>query len=79
MRRLVLVFALPIAASCDVKPAGRVCVVAGEQQADFRLVASGTEFHDSLGRVVFLRGVDAGGRSKFAPYVPFDFGTDFDG
>lgn len=28
---------------------------------------------DALGRTVFLRGVDAGGRSKFAPYVPFDF------
>lgn len=78
MRRFVLLLALPITASCDVKPAGRACAIA-VQQSDFRLVASGTEFHDSLGRVVFLRGVDAGGRSKFAPYVPFDFGSDFDG
>ena len=76
--RLALVLALPIAASCDVKPAERVCTIA-PQQADFRLVAAGTEFHDSLGRVVFLRGVDAGGRSKFAPYLPFDFGSDFQG
>jgi endoglycosylceramidase len=28
---------------------------------------------DSLGRAVFLRGVNAGGRSKFAPYAPFDY------
>ncbi len=30
---------------------------------------------DGLGRTVFLRGVDGGGRSKFAPYVPFDFAS----
>lgn len=40
---------------------------------DWRLHADGTELKDGLGRVVFLRGVDAGGRSKFAPYVPFDY------
>jgi endoglycosylceramidase len=33
----------------------------------------GTSFVDAGGRVVSLRGVAAGGRSKFAPYVPFDF------
>ena len=40
-----------------------------------RLAASGGRhlLRDGLGRVVFLRGVDAGGRSKFAPYVPFDY------
>jgi endoglycosylceramidase len=75
--RLVLALALPLAASCDTKPAGRTCAITPTAN-DFRLVASGTEFHDSVGRVVFLRGVDAGGRSKFAPYVPFDFGSDFD-
>ena len=35
--------------------------------------ADGTRFRDSLGRVVVLRGVDAGGRSKFAPFAPFDY------
>jgi endoglycosylceramidase len=29
--------------------------------------------------VIFLRGVDAGGRSKFAPYVPFDYAGTSDG
>jgi endoglycosylceramidase len=43
------------------------------------LHADGTTFRDALGRAVFLRGVDAGGRSKFAPFAPFDFsGADYD-
>ncbi len=81
MRRLIVLLACACVAfvpQCDSKPAGRVCTIA-PPQADFRLTANGTNFTDSLGRVVFLRGVDAGGRSKFAPYVPFDFGSDFDG
>ena len=83
MRRSVLAVCVALAGAtglprCDGKPAARVCTIA-PPQADFRLVADGTVFRDSLGRVVFLRGVDAGGRSKFAPYVPFDFGSDFDG
>jgi endoglycosylceramidase len=46
---------------------------------DTHLTADGMELRDALGRVVFLRGVNAGGRSKFAPYVPFDFAaTSFD-
>jgi endoglycosylceramidase len=49
------------------------CSLALPTPSDWRLVADGTEFKDALGRVVFLRGVDAGGRSKFAPYVPFDY------
>lgn len=81
MRRHAIVvacFALAASARCDSKPVARTCVVA-PPQVDFRLTTVGTNFEDSLGRVVFLRGVDAGGRSKFAPYVPFDFAaTDFD-
>ena len=81
MRRHAIVVAatcLALASRCSSAPAARTCVIA-PPTADFRLVADGPAFRDSLGRVVFLRGVDAGGRSKFAPYVPFDYGSDFDG
>ncbi len=49
------------------------CTIARPAVADWRLSASGMTFRDGHGRVVFLRGVDGGGRSKFAPYVPFDY------
>ena len=51
----------------------RACTVAAPAPPDWRLHADGTALKDGLGRVVFLRGVDAGGRSKFSPYVPFDY------
>ena len=70
--------ALAPLAHCDQTPPARTCTIAAPQ-ADFRLVTAGTNFQDSLGRVVFLRGVNAGGRSKFVPYEPFDFGNDFEG
>ena len=50
-----------------------MCTLSAPSLKDWRLVARGTQLADGLGRTVFLRGVDAGGRSKFAPYVPFDF------
>ena len=49
------------------------CTITLPSPADWRLSAAGTSFQDALGRVVLLRGVDGGGRSKFAPYVPFDY------
>jgi endoglycosylceramidase len=49
------------------------CTVSLPTPPDWRLVAHGATLEDGFGRTVFLRGVDAGGRSKFAPYVPFDF------
>jgi endoglycosylceramidase len=43
---------------------------------DWRLHVDGIVLRDSLGRAVLLRGVNAGGRSKFAPFAPFDFASD---
>ncbi len=57
---------------CGNTPA-RTCVIAPPTPVDWRLAADGTRLRDGLGRIVFLRGVNAGGRSKFAPYVPFDY------
>ena len=56
------------------------CAIPVPELQDWRLDTDGTLLRDKLGRIVLLRGVNAGGRSKLAPYVPFDFATnDFDG
>ncbi len=59
--------------SSPAAPAAATCAIALPDRADWHLHTEGTRFRDALGRVVFLRGVDAGGRSKFAPFVPFDY------
>jgi len=68
------------ASHADAKPSdgstvegGQTCTLSLPSPEDWHLVTDGTLFKDTLGRIVFLRGVDAGGRSKFAPYVPFDY------
>ncbi|HUU00513.1 MAG TPA: cellulase family glycosylhydrolase [Myxococcota bacterium] len=38
-----------------------------------RVSVAGSRLQDALGREVILRGVNAGGRSKFAPFFPFHF------
>ena len=38
-----------------------------------RVTVDGPRLLDELGREVILRGVNAGGRSKFPPFIPFDF------
>lgn len=40
------------------------------------LHADGTALRDAQDRAITLRGVNAGGRSKFAPFSPFDFADD---
>jgi endoglycosylceramidase len=55
--------------------ASATCTLQAPVLSSSRLAAQGTKLVDALGRTVFLRGVDAGGRSKFAPYVPFDFAS----
>lgn len=49
------------------------CSLAAPALPDARLHQDGTRLRDALGRVVVLRGVNAGGRSKFAPFAPFDY------
>jgi endoglycosylceramidase len=53
---------LPHLARCEI-----------EAPAPTALAVLGTRIVDGHGRTVHLRGVNAGGRSKFAPYAPFDF------
>jgi endoglycosylceramidase len=54
-------------------PPGDTCTLTPPTLADHRLRAEGTTLRDALGRVVVLRGVNAGGHSKLPPYAPFDF------
>jgi endoglycosylceramidase len=73
---LVLPLALVLAAACSHAPSGptaRACTLAAPTPSDWRLHTDGALLKDGLGRVVLLRGVDAGGRSKMAPFAPFDF------
>lgn len=73
---IVATVLLAFVPQCESNEIARVCTITPPPEST-RLAANGTALVDDLGRVVFLRGVDAGGRSKFAPYVPFDF-TDED-
>ena len=49
------------------------CVATAPTLAHRRLRASGTVLIDAAGRQVLLRGVNAGGRSKLPPFLPFPF------
>ena len=49
------------------------CSTASESLVTKRLRVEGTSFIDDMGRQVILRGVNTGGRNKFAPFFPFPF------
>jgi endoglycosylceramidase len=76
VRRAALLLALA-AAGCGSDPdpvdAAACSSIAVPALPDARLRAVGGELRDALDRTVILRGVNAGGRSKFAPFAPFDF------
>lgn len=70
MKRSVLLIAL----FCLVASA----LAAGGNGPSRALGTDGPAFVDQEGRRVILRGVNAGGRSKFPPFLPFDPGDDFE-
>ena len=61
-------------------PEAERCDIGAPALDSWHLVADGRVLKDALGRAVLLRGVNAGGRSKFAPFLPFAFteGDDVD-
>jgi endoglycosylceramidase len=71
--RALVVSLIALAAGCGANDQPAACALTAPAPTDWRLHTDGTLFRDSIGRVVTLRGVDAGGRSKFAPFAPFDF------
>ncbi len=83
MRRILPVCATLACAACSSSPPSAppgppgptlpTCTLAQPKPADWRLHADGTSLRDGLDRIVMLRGVNAGGRSKFAPNMPFDY------
>jgi endoglycosylceramidase len=63
----VVLAALVAAAACELPPTERL------ELARLRLTVDGPALLDVEGREVLLRGVNAGGRSKFEPFFPFPF------
>ncbi|MHB8419716.1 MAG: cellulase family glycosylhydrolase [Myxococcales bacterium] len=62
----------------DRRERARAVELVAPPLATGRLHADGARLRDELGRQVLLRGVNCGGRSKWAPYAPFDFEGDGD-
>lgn len=85
LRPVILAFVVGFVVGCGAPAAPAPtdaprCSIPVPQLTDWRLDTDGALLRDSFGRIVLLRGVNAGGRSKLAPYIPFDFATnDFDG
>ncbi|HTJ42356.1 MAG TPA: cellulase family glycosylhydrolase [Kofleriaceae bacterium] len=67
---------LIVIAACGGQPEAPRCAI--ERPAQTKLHLDGTVLRDDYGRAISLRGVNAGGRAKFAPYAPFEFTDDYD-
>lgn len=57
----------------DASDAAPTCVAEVPALDTWRLQRDGALLRDALGREVWLRGVNTGGRSKFPPFMPFAF------
>lgn len=55
-----------------VLPEAARCAIVALAVDDARLRVEGTRLRDGHGREVWLRGANVGGRSKWAPFLPFD-------
>jgi endoglycosylceramidase len=65
---------LGLAACNDEKPAdGNACPAVASTLSSLRVTVEGSKILDATGREVILRGVNAGGRSKMPPFLPFAF------
>ena len=75
LSRLIAVASMGIVlAACSGSPSTPArCDIALPRLTTGHLHSDGTRLLDEIGRQVFLRGLNAGSRAKWAPYAPFDF------
>lgn len=64
---------LAVLAGCGAADSVPRCSLKPPSLATGRLRPDGVRLRDEVGRVVLLRGLNAGSRAKFAPYAPFEF------
>ena len=76
LRSLLALAPAALLSGCGEAPVSAppiTCALELPALASTRLRADGVVLRDALDRAVLLRGVNAGGRSKLAPFSPFDY------